>query len=159
MISDLQKANMLKRISAYIFDFILLVTLAVGIAALLSGMLGYDDYTEALKKGNYDIYYAEVRLCADWDLTLLLGAGEALNFGNVRDSRLQELLAAYLLCRDDELPQNARALYEYIGQNGFITPICFEKSEVLYHRGVISGLSPTQDNVFYGMENWTVDLN
>ncbi|MBQ8718214.1 MAG: RDD family protein [Clostridia bacterium] len=45
MISDLQKANMLKRISAYIFDFILLVTLAVGIAALLSGMLGYDDYT------------------------------------------------------------------------------------------------------------------
>ena len=121
--------------------------------------LGYDDYTEALKKGNYDIYYAEVRLCADWDLTLLLGGGEALNFGNVRDTRLQELLGNFLLCEDAELPQNARALYEYIGQNGFITPICFEKSEVLYHRGVISGLSPTQDNVFYGMENWTVDLN
>ena len=45
MAYDLQKANMLKRVSAYIFDFILLVTLAVGIAALLSGMVGYDDHT------------------------------------------------------------------------------------------------------------------
>lgn len=120
--------------------------------------LGYDDYTEALKKGNYDIYYAEVRLCADWDLTLLLGMGEELNKGNVRDSTLQELIDSFRTCPDEELPQTARALYEYIGQNGFITPICFEKSEVLYHRGVLSGLSPTQDNVFYGMENWTVDL-
>ena len=121
--------------------------------------LGYDDYMEALKKGNYDIYYAEVRLCADWDLSLLLGIGADLNKGNVRDSTLQELLDGFLTCADDDLPQAARALYEYIGQNGFITPICFEKSEVLYHRGVISGLNPTQDNVFYGMANWTVDLN
>ena len=42
---DLQKASMLKRVSAYIFDFILLITLAVGVAALLSGMLGYDSRT------------------------------------------------------------------------------------------------------------------
>ena len=121
--------------------------------------LSYDDYSEALKKGEYDIYYAEVRLCADWDLTLLLGMGEKLNFGDVRDQTLQDRLDSFLTCTDAELPEASRALYEYIGQNGFITPICFEKSEVLYHRGVLSGLTPTQDNVFYGIENWTVDLN
>ena len=120
--------------------------------------LSYDDYREALKKGNFDIYYAEVRLCADWDLSLLLGSGQDLNFGNVRDAALDELLARFKTCTDAELPEVSQQLYSYIGQNGVITPICFEKSEVLYHRGVLSGLSPTQDNVFYGMENWTVDL-
>ena len=121
--------------------------------------LGYDDYREALKKGNFDIYYAEVRLCADWDLTLLLGSFQDLNPGGVRDTALDELLSGFLTCTDDELPAAAEALYSYIGQMGIITPICFEKSEVLFHRGVLTGLSPTQDNIFYGMENWTVDLN
>jgi peptide/nickel transport system substrate-binding protein len=120
--------------------------------------LSYEDYVTALEKGNFDIYYAEVRLCSDWDLSLLLGSGEALNYGNVRDAALDELLTRFRTCTDSELPEVSQQLYSYIGQNGIITPICFEKSEVLYHRGVLSGLSPTQDNVFYGMENWTIDL-
>ena len=120
--------------------------------------LGYEDYLSELEKGNFDIYYAEVRLCSDWDLSLLLATGEDLNYGGVRDAALDALLADFLSCSDEEWESCARALYEYIGRNGIITPICFEKSEVLYHRGVLSGLSPTQDNVFYEMENWTIDL-
>ena len=42
MINDIQKANMWKRISAYIFDTILLLTVVVGIAFLLSTVLKYD---------------------------------------------------------------------------------------------------------------------
>lgn len=158
---------------AYTIDFIVCSDSAVKVASARSiakklqdagfsvalRELGYDDYLSELKKGNFDIYYAEVRLCADWDLSLLLGSGEKLNYGNVRDSALDELLRTFLTCGEEELPTAARALYEYIGHNGYITPICFEKNEVLYHRGVLSGLNPTQDNVFYGMENWTVDLN
>lgn len=121
--------------------------------------LSYEDYAEALRKGNFDMYYAEVRLCADWDLTLLLGSFEDLNYGGIRDSSLDSLLDDFLTCTDGELSAAAEALYSYIGQNGVITPICFEKSEVLFHRGVLTGLSPTQDNIFYGMENWTIDLN
>ncbi len=120
--------------------------------------LGYEDYLEALEKGKYDIYYAEVRLCADWDLTLLLGSGQSLNYGGVRDSQMDSLLAQFLASPEESLPAAAQALYEHIGRNGYITPICFERSEVLYHRGVLSGLSPTQDNIFYGMENWTIDI-
>lgn len=45
MHQDLQKASLWKRISAYLFDVILLATLAVGIAFVLSSVLGYDDYT------------------------------------------------------------------------------------------------------------------
>ena len=59
MIRDIQKANMWKRISAYIFDFILLIIAAVGVAFLLSTLFRYDENTEkreALRK-EYETRY------------------------------------------------------------------------------------------------------
>ena len=50
MIYDLQKASIGKRISAFIFDFILFITLAVGAAALVSNALGYDANAERLQE-------------------------------------------------------------------------------------------------------------
>ncbi len=57
MIHDLQKASMWKRLSAYLFDIILLAILAVGIALLLSALLGYDAYVEKLE--SYYVKYEE----------------------------------------------------------------------------------------------------
>ncbi|MBE6542743.1 MAG: RDD family protein [Ruminococcaceae bacterium] len=59
MTYDLQKANMWKRISAYIFDMILLGILAVGIAVVLSFVLGYDSYYEMMDdaKVRYETEY------------------------------------------------------------------------------------------------------
>ena len=48
MIFDLQKASMWKRISAYLFDFILLAIAAVGFAFLLSVVCGFDKHNAAL---------------------------------------------------------------------------------------------------------------
>ncbi len=52
MIYDLQKASIWKRMSAYLFDFILLGIAAVGFALLLSSVLGYSAKSDAL-----DAYY------------------------------------------------------------------------------------------------------
>lgn len=59
MVGDVQKASMWKRISAYIFDMILLGILAVGLAALLSLALGYDKYATALDEAyaKYETQY------------------------------------------------------------------------------------------------------
>lgn len=45
---DLQKANMWKRLSAALFDFIMLGIVAVGVALLLSVVLGYGAYSDQL---------------------------------------------------------------------------------------------------------------
>ena len=66
MIYDLQRASMWKRISAYIFDGILVATLAVGLALLLSTILGYNGYTERLDAA-YDSYAAEYGV--DFDIS------------------------------------------------------------------------------------------
>lgn len=46
MTLDIQKANFSKRISAYLFDFILMAILVVGIACGVSAILGFDGYSQ-----------------------------------------------------------------------------------------------------------------
>ena len=55
---ELQKANLWKRIAAWMLDAILVATLAVGVAALLSSVLNYDSYSQK-HQDNLD-YYAQV---------------------------------------------------------------------------------------------------
>ncbi len=52
---DIQKASMSKRISAFLFDIILLGSLVVGVGFLLSSALRYDSYVQALNAA-YDRY-------------------------------------------------------------------------------------------------------
>ena len=51
---DLQKASMLKHVSAWLLDVILLSVLATGFALLLSAAFGYDNYNDNLQR-----YYTE----------------------------------------------------------------------------------------------------
>lgn len=44
MMYDIQRANMWKRISAYIVDLIFLIIIAVGVASVLSHVLSYNEY-------------------------------------------------------------------------------------------------------------------
>ena len=64
MIFDLQKASMWKRISAFLFDFILLVIAVAGVAFLLSAMFGYDKHNTALQDA-YAKYEAEYGVVFD----------------------------------------------------------------------------------------------
>ena len=61
---DFQKANMWKRISAALFDFIMLITVIAGMALMLSAVLGYDGYMNRLN-AKYDEYEAQYGLSFD----------------------------------------------------------------------------------------------
>ena len=58
MVCDLQKASMWKRISAFLFDGIILAVLAVALASVLSMATGYDRQSQALEE-HYDRYEAQ----------------------------------------------------------------------------------------------------
>ena len=57
--TDLQKAGLGKRILAFIFDFILVVTIAVGLTIPFSAAVGYDGYVDKLDniKAQYQAKY------------------------------------------------------------------------------------------------------
>lgn len=66
MIYDVQKASLLKRFSAFLLDFILIVVLASGFAFLLSWITDIDSYTETLQ-GYFDEY--EERYGVNFDIS------------------------------------------------------------------------------------------
>ncbi len=59
MIVDLQKGSLLKRVSAWMFDVIMLVIMTVGIAFVMSALLGYDNYQATVDQAytNYETEY------------------------------------------------------------------------------------------------------
>ncbi|MBR3106231.1 MAG: RDD family protein [Clostridia bacterium] len=74
MVYDLQKASMWKRISAFLFDGILLSVITVLIAWGLSALLGYDGYNQIVND-SYEKYSQEFQV----DLRMTLTEYEALS--------------------------------------------------------------------------------
>jgi len=64
MLGELQRASVWKRISAALLDVILLAIVAVGVAFLLSAVLGYDGYNQTMQDG-YAKYEAEYGVIFD----------------------------------------------------------------------------------------------
>ncbi len=126
--------------------------------AVTMSELEYNDYIKALTEGTYDIYYGEVKICNDWDVSQLVAAGGELNYGGIRDPNLEGYIQAFISSPPESIQANTEALYTYFAQVAPITTICFERMQVLYHRGVLTTISPTQDNIFNEIENWSVDL-
>ncbi len=114
--------------------------------------LNEDEYLTALSEGNYDLYYAEVRLSPDLDLRPLLSASGSLNYGGIpEDSSLSSLLESAL-----ENSGNHYDLYQYVMDQGYLCPILFENNAVFTTRGVFTGLTPAPGNLIYDIENITV---
>ena len=66
MIYDLQKASFWKRASAFLFDFVIMMVVVVGIAALLSVALKYDTHIQVIEtQKEYYIAQAEAEYLAE----------------------------------------------------------------------------------------------
>lgn len=118
--------------------------------------LPWQEYLTALSAGDFDLYYAEVKLSADWDAAPMLATGGALNYGGWSNLQTDELLAACRAAQDGE--GAFAALYAHLAEEMPIVPICFENLSVLTHRGTVSGMTPTAGDLFRDFGNWTIRL-
>lgn len=93
---DLQKASMWKRISAWLFDGILLSVVAVGAAFLLSLLLGYDGHSTALEDA-YDRYEAQYGITFDisQEEYLAMPADQQKNYDDAYQALLADETAMY----------------------------------------------------------------
>lgn len=97
MILDLQKANVLKRLSAYIFDMIILFIVIAGVAFSLSAALDYDSKSDALDS-IYKKYETEYGVSFDMsaeDYEKMTEA-EKKNYENAAQAVVDDAEAQYL---------------------------------------------------------------
>lgn len=93
---DLQKASWWKRFSAFLFDAIILATLAVGLAALLSLVFGYDSQlaTYAELKNEYSEKYG-IELDISQEKFDKLSADERAKYDEANEEWVNDLRVAY----------------------------------------------------------------
>ena len=128
---------------------------AVGIPTTVK-ILPWEEYTAALTAGEFDLYYGEIKLSADWNLSQLLGSSGALNYGGWLDPQFDLYLSNYLASTD--LRASMEQLCTYLQEQSPILPICFKSTSVLLQNDVLSGLIPTMSEPFYNFSDCTIHL-
>lgn len=118
--------------------------------------LPWEEYTAALAAGNFDLYYGEVRLRADWDLSALLSTGGILNHGGWSSEETDRLLAAFAGANDRAAAM--KSLCRHLQKEAPILPVCFKSTSVLTQTGVLENLVSTAGQPFYGLTDCTVHL-
>lgn len=130
--------------------------------------LSWDDYIEALEKGEYDMYYGEVAMTPNWDLSFLFepytiardpeDTDKGMNYANCFDDQFLSLYAAYLGAGEESRAAACAEVCKYMLSQAAIVPICFERREILTHRGVAAGIQATQYDIFNKFYEWTIVL-
>lgn len=118
--------------------------------------LSWEDFTQALARGEFDLYLGETALTADFDLEPLLGRNGALNYSGFTD---EETWAAMAQCRAAQGQERVTTLVNLCGRIAELSPViplCFKNGSLLTQWGQVTGAAPTQRDVFAGIENWSV---
>ena len=117
--------------------------------------LAWTEYLQALASGDFDLYYGEVRLTADWDISALIGTGGALNYGGWSATDTDAMLEA---CRagGEGAEQN---LYQHLREAVPLIPICFKNDSLLTHSGTVENEQPTAADIFYNFPDWRIYLS
>lgn len=100
----------------------------------------------------YDLHLGQTKLSPNMDLTPFFSPGATLDKGGMRDA------AIYALCLESLANRgNYYNLHQKIMEDGRLVPILFQSYAVYATRGLLTGLTPARDDVFYYATGTTVE--
>lgn len=103
-----------------------------------------DTYYYYLTIKNFDIYVGQTRLSPTMDLTAFFGPNCPINYGDIADA------AIYAMCREALANKgNYINLHKMVADDGRLCPILFQTYGIHATRGLLTGLSPARDQIFY----------
>lgn len=118
--------------------------------------LPWAEYLEALERGDFDLYYGEVRLTADWDVSQLVGTGGALNYGGWSNEITDSLLTNF---NARDLSGDRLALYRHLQEQVPIITVCFKTTSLLTHSETVENAQPTAGNIFQNFPEWEIHVS
>ena len=91
------------------------------------------EFRQLLALGSFDLYYGEVRLSANFDLSLFFRFGGSLAYGALADNYMENLCHLALANNG-----NNYNLYERLCGRGYITPVLFKNYAIYTTRGSVA---------------------
>lgn len=101
-------------------------------------------YNSALKRKEFDLYLGQTKLSPNMDLSNFFSNKGALTYGGISD------VALYALCTEALANRgNYYTLHKNVMDDGRLCPILVRSYSVYATRGLLTGLTPSRDSVFY----------
>lgn len=100
--------------------------------------------TTYLRACNYDLYLAQTKLSPNMDLSPFFYVYGSLSYGAMSSEVMLSLCRSAL-----ENQGNYYNLHKAVMDEGWLCPILFQEYAIFVTRGLITGLNPARDNVFY----------
>jgi len=121
--------------------------------------LPWENYLDALQAGHFDMYYGEVVLGADFDLSPLLLPG-SMNYGKTASTEYLPFIDDFLAARSEyEVRYAAKRLCDEVTLYTPFAPVLYKQYAIYFPMGAISGADdPSPSGVFYNFSNWEIDL-
>ena len=101
-------------------------------------------YQQVLAANNWDICLGQTRLSATMDLTGFFAPWGSLYMSGLTNGDIQEYNLLAL-----ENSGNYYNLHQKVAEHGSVVSVLFGNNAVYSHRGTLTDLSPSRDNVFY----------
>ena len=109
-------------------------------------------YHEQLLYSTYDLYLGQTRLSANMDLSPFFRTYGNLRYGGLTDA------AIYALCQQALANSgNYYNMHETIAKDGRLCPVLFHTYSIHATRGMLTGLAPARDNIFFYSLGKTMD--
>ena len=125
-----------------------------GIQTNIQG-LDYEDCQKKLRREAFELYYGELDMQTDFDISSLITSDGNRNFSGYYNKKLQRSLTAMRSAEDEaEYNDAVKAFAERFTDESPIIPIAFERNMVYAAAQMPDGFDPWPTNVFHGMENW-----
>ncbi|MBR3978769.1 MAG: ABC transporter substrate-binding protein [Oscillospiraceae bacterium] len=116
---------------------------AAGLVVQMSE-LSTSSYKKALQQKQYDLYLGQTKLSPNMDLTAFFSTKGAMNYGGMSDITLYNLCNQALANHG-----NYYSLHKAVMDDGRLCPVLFRSYAVYAERGLLTGLTPARDSVFY----------
>ncbi len=102
------------------------------------------EYTRILNAREYDLYLGQTKLSATMDLSPFFNPRGALRYGGLSDAAIHAMCLEALANRGNYL-----TLHKMVMDDGRLCPVLFRSYSIHATRGLLTGLTPSRDNVFY----------
>lgn len=119
-------------------------------------VLDWEDYLYTLTTGNFDLYYGECKLGADWDVTPLLGTERPLNYGMHQSEVTDALLLAAQSAEENDRAAAMERLCRHLQETCPIIPLGFKQTDMMLPQGAVDAVQATAADPFYALEQWQI---
>ena len=109
----------------------------------------YETFLSMLQSGDFDVYYGETQLTADFDLRPLLSENGSLNYGGYASETMSAAIAA------QRSGGSMVDFYQTFLSEMPIVPVAFECGQIIIRKGLIDNYQPAPYNAFAALETWT----